>query len=490
MQPDNTATRLSNLLSKVLSKVSPIRLWKSAPLSTREAQTLLKLMLPILLTQVAQAAFGLVDTIMAGRVSPADLASVALGVGFWLPLLLLISGILQATTALVAQAYGARKLDQQSVQKIPLITRQALWLALALGLSGLSLLQLSPLLFTPLEMPQPLQEKTRLFLFGISFGMPAIAFYTTLRCYTEALGRPRPVTIISIVGLMLTIPTNYLFIYGFHIGSISVPALGGAGCGFATALIEWFMLIALVIYLSTARPYRAIRIFSHFNRPDFPLIRRIVVLGFPIGIAIFFEVTLFSFAAIVLSPLGDTVIAAHQVALSATSQLFMIPLSLATAVTIRMGQFYGQKNAEAMRRLRRVGLTLGSCLALLSMSFIAIFRHDITAIYSSDLHVQSLAATLLLFAMAYQLADSWQVTTAGCLRGMQDTSVPMLITFFAYWVVAFPTGILLSRILNYGAQGFWFGLLLGLAVAATLLLLRLRVRERRVARQFKTPSEK
>lgn len=447
-------------------------------------------MLPILLTQVAQAAFGLVDTIMAGRVSPADLAAVALGVGFWLPLLLLISGILQATTALVAQAYGARKLDEQSTQQIPLITRQALWLAVVLGLSGFLLLQLSPLLFTPLEMPQSLQEKTRLFLFGISFGMPAIAFYTTLRCYTEALGRPRPVTIISIIGLALTVPMNYLFIYGFHLGNLTVPALGGAGCGFATAIIEWLMLIALVIYLSIAKHYRAIRVFSHFNLPDFVLIRRIVVLGFPIGIAIFFEVTLFSLAAIVLSPLGETVIAAHQVALSATSQLFMIPLSLATAVTIRMGQFYGQEDAVAMRRLRRVGLTLGSCLALLSMSFIALFRHDITEIYSRDLQVQSLAATLLLFAMAYQLVDSWQVTTAGCLRGMQDTSVPMFITFFAYWVVAFPTGILLSRVLNYGAQGFWFGLLIGLAVAAILLILRLRVRERRVAIQFQTKPAK
>ncbi|HEY4714690.1 MAG TPA: MATE family efflux transporter, partial [Aquirhabdus sp.] len=212
------------------------------------------------------------------------------------------------------------------------------------------------------------------------------------------------------------------------------------------------------------------------------------ILGFPIGIAIFFEVSLFSIAAVVLSPLGETVIAAHQVALSATSQLFMIPLSLATAVTIRMGQFYGQKDAAAMRRLRRVGLILGSGFALLAMIFIAIFRHEITAVYSLDVHVQALAATLLLFAMAYQLADSWQVTAAGCLRGMQDTNITMWITFFAYWVVAFPVGILLARHFNYGAKGFWFGLLIGLTVAATLLLLRLRVQERRVALKFKVSS--
>lgn len=468
--------------------MSPSQLFKSAPLFISEARTLLTLMLPILVTQVAQAAFGLVDTIMAGRVSPADLAAVALGVGFWLPLLLLISGILQATTALVAQAYGAQIHDDNSIKRIPLITRQALWLALVLGLLGMLLLQLSPHLFTLVEMPLPLQEKTRLFLYGISFGMPAIAFYTTLRCYTEALGRPRSVTMISIVGLIVTVPMNYMFIYGFDLGIVTIPALGGAGCGFATAIIQWLMLIALMIYLSIAKPYHAIRILSHFNRPDWVLIRRILMLGFPIGIAIFFEVSLFSIAAIILSPLGETVIAAHQVALSATSQLFMIPLSLATAVTIRMGQFYGQKDAAAMRRLRRVGLILGSSFALLAMIFIAIFRHEITAAYSLDVHVQALAATLLLFAMAYQLADSWQVTAAGCLRGMQDTNITMWITFFAYWVVAFPVGILLARHFNYGAKGFWFGLLIGLTVAATLLLLRLRVQERRVALKFKVSS--
>jgi multidrug resistance protein, MATE family len=462
----------------------PIRLRQSAAVFTNEARILLTLMLPILLTQGAQAAFGLVDTIMAGRVSPADLAAVALGVGFWMPLVMLMSGILQATTALVAQAYGSRHLNNQWALNVTLITQQALWLGLVLGVVGFLLLQLSPLLFTPLGMPHALQEKTQIFLFGISFGMPALAMYTTLRCYTEALGRPRPVTIISIVGLVLTVPMNYMFIYGFDLGDISVPALGGAGCGFATAIVQWLMLIALAIYLSIAKHYRFTRVLHHFNRPDFLLIRRIVFLGFPIGIAIFFEVALFSVAAIVVSPLGGTVIAAHQIALSATTQLFMIPLSLATAITIRMGQLYGQQDAAAMRLLRQVGFTIGSCFALLSMGFLAIFRHDIAEVYSHDLHVQSLAATLLLFAMAYQLVDAWQVTTAGCLRGMQDTKIPMFITLFAYWIVAFPTGILLSRELHYGAQGFWFSLLIGLAVSAILLLMRLRVHERRIIIQF------
>jgi len=473
---------LSNLIAPP-SKRSSRPFWT-------EARTLVTLMLPILLTQLAQASFGLVDTIMAGRVSAADLAAVALGVGFWMPLFLLLGGILQATTPLVAQAYGAHTLDQTSMQRIPSITRQALWLAAGLGLTALGLLQSTPLLFDLLEVPKALQAKAHLFIDAIAFGLPAVAFYTVLRCYTEALGRPRAVTVISLCGLALAVPLDYLFIYGFQIGSISVPALGGAGCGIATAILQWSMLITLATYLSLATPYRAIRIFGHLERPTKAIIMRIMRLGFPIGIAIFFEVTLFSFAALVLSPFGEIVIAAHQVALSATSVLFMIPLSLATAITIRMGQFYGQQDPIAMRRLRRVGHTLGTTLALSSMVFIALFRHDIAALYSRDLAVETLAATLLLFAMGYQIMDSWQVTTAGCLRGLQDTQVPMWITLFAYWGVGFPVGILLSRGLHFGAQGFWFGLLVGLGVAALLLVLRLRVREQRVAQMFANASPK
>jgi len=190
-----------------------------------EVRTLVTLMLPILLTQVAQAGFGLIDTIMAGRVSAGDLASVALGVGFWLPIFLLIGGILQATTPLVAQAFGARIFDSNSLHKIPQITRQSLWLALLLGLVGLILLQLAPLMFHFLEVPLLLQAKTRLFIIGVSLGLPAVAFYTALRCYTEALGKPRPVTVISLCGLALAVPLNYLFIYGFHIGSLRCQPL-------------------------------------------------------------------------------------------------------------------------------------------------------------------------------------------------------------------------------------------------------------------------
>lgn len=443
----------------------------SHPSARAELKTLLHLMLPILITQMAQAAYGLVDTIMAGRVSPADLAAVAIGAGLWLPAFLFISGVMMATTPLVAQAVGAGERDQAAI-----ITRQSLWTAFGLGLIGMLLLRSTVWLFEPLGIPQHLQDKTALYITGVSFGLPAVGLYTALRGYSEALGHPRPITVFSIIGLLLNIPLNYAFIYGFGV----IPAMGGAGCGFATAITIWLMVGALLVYVTHARAFRGIRLFHRLDRPDPVLIKRILLLGLPIGVAIFFETSLFSLAALVLSPLGETVVAAHQIALSVTSQLFMIPLSLAMALTIRIGQLYGEQNWELLRVVRRLGLWTGTALACCSMLLIFFTRDVMAAAYTSDIQVQQLAVHLLIFALAYQIFDSWQVTSAGILRGLQDTAIPMWLTLFCYWLIALPLGIVLSRVAGFGAQGFWFGLVVGLGLAALLLLWRLKVRQQQL----------
>lgn len=437
-----------------------------------ELSTLFHLTLPILITQIAQAGYGLIDTIMAGQVSPADLAAVAVGAGLWLPIVLLISGILLATTPLVAEAVGADRRAQ-----IPQITRQSLWVALGLGIIGLGLLRMSPLLFEPLGVPEHLQVMTTTYLHGVSYGLPAVALYSTLRCYCEALGHPHAVTMVSLLGLALNIPLNYAFIYGYGI----IPAMGGPGCGYATAILIWAMTGLLALYVSFAQPYADIRLFNRLERPHRQMIGKILALGVPIGVAIFFEVSLFSLAALILSPLGETVVAAHQIALSVTSQLFMIPLSLAIALTIRIGQLYGEQNWQKLYLVRRLGFISCSVLACCTMLLIALFRDEMARAYTNDLEVQTLAVHLLLFALAYQLVDAWQVTAAGVLRGLQDTQTTMWITLFCYWVVALPLGIYGSRVLHYGAAGFWAGLVLGLGLAALLLSWRLHWLQRRIA---------
>lgn len=441
--------------------------------STRfELKQLFRLMIPILVTQFAQAGLGLIDTIMAGQFSPTDLAAIAVGVGLWLPVMLLFSGIMIATTPLVAEANGAR-----TPEKIATITRQSLWVAFILGWIACLILQLAPLLLPLLGVPESLQPKAGLFLHAIGFGMPAVTMYAALRGYSEALGYPRPVTVISLLALVVLVPLNLIFMYGLG----PLPELGSAGCGFATAILQWLMFITLALYISKSSAYQSTQIFTRWEAIDRYWMKRILMLGLPIGLAIFFEVSIFSTAAIVISPLGETLVAAHQIAMSVTSQLFMIPMSLAIALTIRIGTYYGEKNWAAMRRVQYLGLITATLLAFMTMSFMWLFRPEIISIYTSDVDVAQVAMYLLLFAIAYQLMDAWQISAAGCLRGMQDTKGPMWITMLAYWVIAFPVGVYFSRFGSMGAAGVWVGLIVGLSVACVLLLIRLYMNNQRLS---------
>jgi MATE family multidrug resistance protein len=340
-----------------------------------ELKKLLMLMLPILATQVAQTGFGLIDTIMAGQLSAADLAAIAVGVALWMPVVLLCSGIMMASSPLIAQAIGAKQLD-----KIPSITHQALWISLLLGVLGMVLLQVMPEFFQLLKIPDNLHAKAGLFLHSIAFGVPAIALYSVLRCYCEALGHPHVVTIISLVALPILIPLNYVFMHGFGL----IPAMGSAGAGVANAILQWSMLLALTGYLKYAQSFAHVRLFEKLESVDAALCRRILKLGLPIGLAVFFEVSLFSTAALVVSPLGDTVIAAHQISMSITSQLFMIPFSLAIALTIRVGQHYGAQNWRQMHQAQIVGFAVASAFALITMLILWLCRGWIIGFYNDD----------------------------------------------------------------------------------------------------------
>ena len=218
-----------------------------------ELKQLFHLMLPILITQFAQAGLGLIDTIMAGHLSAADLAAIAIGVGLWIPIMLLFAGIMIATTPLVAEARGAK-----TPEKIPTIARQSLWVAAILGVVAMLILQGMPFFLPLFGVPESLLPKASLFLHAIGFGMPAVMMYAALRSYSEALGHPRPVTAISLLALLALIPLNLVFMYGFG----PIPALGSAGCGFATAILQWLMFITLAIYISRAKAYQQAPIFT------------------------------------------------------------------------------------------------------------------------------------------------------------------------------------------------------------------------------------
>lgn len=435
------------------------------------------LALPILVTQFCQAALGVVDAIMAGQVSALDLAAVAVGSGIWLPLFLLATGILIATTPLIGEAIGQNKHHQ-----VPHITQQSLWTAGVIGIIGFIIVNLMPSVLGVMGVPVDIQPIAAQYLHGVSFGFPAMAVYAVLRSYCEVLGRPEPVTVISIIGLLADIPLNYIFIHGLY----GMPEMGGAGCGVATAIVLWITVILLATYTAFTKrqQFAKTRFYQSFAAPNRVQITKLLKLGIPIGISIFFEASLFSLGAIIISPLGEIATASHQVALSVTGQLFMIPISVAMALTIMVSNRYGEKNLLALRQVQATGLIWTILIAIICMLGIWLFRPLITAAFTDNLEVRSQAMYLLIFALAYQLFDGWQVNIAGILRGMQDTTVPMWVTLFCYWVVALPLGIYLVRYTDIGAQGFWMALITGLVLASILLSLRLRYQQRRLQLQW------
>ncbi|WLP95667.1 MATE family efflux transporter [Psychrobacter sp. M13] len=435
------------------------------------------LALPILVTQFCQAALGVVDAIMAGQVSALDLAAVAVGSGIWLPLFLLATGILIATTPLIGEAIGQNKHSE-----VPHITQQSLWTASVIGILGFIIVNLMPGVLNIMGVPANIQPIAAQYLHGVSFGFPAMAVYAVLRSYCEALGRPEPVTIISIVGLLADIPLNYIFIHGLF----GMPEMGGAGCGVATAIVLWITVILLATYTGFTKRQQIAetRFFQNFTAPNRAQITKLLKLGIPIGVSIFFEASLFSLGAIIISPLGEIATASHQVALSVTGQLFMIPISVAMALTIMVSNRYGEKNLVALKQVQATGLIWTILIAIVCMLGIWLFRPQVAAAFTDNIEVRAQAMHLLIFALAYQLFDGWQVNIAGILRGMQDTTVPMWVTLFCYWIVALPLGIYLVRYTNVGAQGFWMALITGLFLASILLTLRLRFQQKRLQAQW------
>lgn len=434
-----------------------------------EARSLLALGIPIVLAQFSQTAMGFVDTVMAGSVSEIEMSAVAVGFSIWLPAILFGQGLLMALTPIVAQMNGSgrRNLIGDQIQ-------QGLWLALFLALGIMCLLYNSQLIISNMPHIDPeLADKSVRFLHAIMWGAPGYLFYQVYRSQCEGLSKTKPGMVIGFLGLMVNIPINYIFIYG-HFGA---PALGGVGCGVATASVYWAMCMMMRWYVKRASAQRDIRPTVPFTSPNPLILKRIIVLGTPIGLALFFEVTLFAVVALLVAPLGVVAVAGHQVALNFSSVMFMFPLSLGIAATIRVGYNLGQQSTEAAKVSSYTGLAVGLMVATITAIFTAVFREPIAMMYNKNPEVVVLASSLMLYAAIYQLSDSVQVIGAGILRGYKDTRSIFFITFTAYWLLGLPTGYILA-LTDYvgpamGPKGFWIGFIIGLSAAAVGMATRI-----------------
>lgn len=442
-----------------------------SPQRYQELRGLLILALPVLGGQLAQTGNGFVDVVMAGRVSATDLAAVAVGASIWIPIFLLMTGVLMSATAVLARHFGHGEYHRLSP-----LTQQALWLALGLSLLGmLAIRNMAPVLEL-VDIEEAMRPIVLGYLEGLSWGIPGAAAFLAMRSYTESIGHTKPVFWISLFGLLINIPINYALIHG----KFGLPEMGGAGCGWATAVVMWVMAITMYFYTRKSASYKKARL--DFSALSFEPrnILYILKVGLPTGLTIFFEVSLFSVIALLLGPFGAIVVAGHQVALNFTGLLFMLPLSLAIAVTIRVGHARGRGDKAAVNYTIGTALRLTLVTATLMASLILLFRQQVPFIYSNDMQVHVITTGLLFFAALYQIPDALQVTANGALRGFEDTAVPMMLTLVAYWGVGLPVGFILARtdllVPMMGAAGFWIGLIAGLSTAAVFLGVRLRYR--------------
>ena len=440
------------------------------------SKSLLKLTYPILIAQLIQNLMGFVDIAMAGRVSATDLAAVAVANSIWLPLILTIYGLIMALTAIVSQLAGAKKY-QDIVQQ----TYQTAWIALLLGLFLIvAYYILRPLLAPLILLDVSLEVLMFDYLGYVVWGAPGYCLYLVLRNYSEGLSFTKPTMVISIIGLLVNIPANYVFIYG----KLGVEALGGAGCGLATAIVYWSMFAGMLIYCFYSKNLSKSNLFTQWYWPVLKSIRAILTQGFPIALSLLFEVSLFSVVAVILVPFGAQTVASHQVALNFTGLVFMVPLSIAMATTIKVGFAVGNKNIQQAKDYTFYAILLGLGLACFTALITIVFRNQIASIYSTENAVIELAASLMLLASIYQFSDTIQVVSAGALRGYKDTKSILYITFVSYWLIGLSVGLVLGvtdwLMPNMGPYGFWIGFIVGLTTAAFLLAWRLIIVQRRM----------
>ena len=433
---------------------------------TVEVSALWQLAWPILVGQLANVGMSVADVAMAGHASAQDLAGVALGSSIWMIVVVTLMGVMMSVNPTVAHYVGAGEFS-----RVPHVVRQGLWKGVGVGLVAFVLANTAALVFDHMEMEPVVHDIATRFVRVASFALPAFACYRVLYGYSASLNQTKPMMAIAIAALLLNCVLNWVLIYG-HWG---FPQLGGVGCAWATMLCTWFNLGGLLWWMHRSPAYRSTWPFDRFEWPHRQKVQSLLKLGLPIGVTYFAESSAFSLIALLVAHFGSTQVAAHQIALNFSSLVFMVPLSLGIALLSRVGQALGAGDAHAARFRSEVGVALSIGLAVVSAALMAVFNHQIAAIYTLDSSVADVAASLLFLAALFQISDAAQVSTSCAIRGYKVTRAPMVIHLTAFWVVALPLGCVLGLAPAWlpwkpaqamQAQGFWIALVVGLTVAA------------------------
>lgn len=430
-----------------------------------DLRRMLRLAAPVAFVQVGMMAMGMVDIIMVGHVSGAAMAAVALGNLYFFGTVIFGMGVLMALDPVIAQAVGAG--DNLGVS---LGLQRGLVLAVALTVPATVIILPAGPLLRWLAQPADVVPIAALFDWISIPGIFPFFAFLVLRQTLQAHHRMRPIILTIIISNLLNAALDWVLIFG-HLG---LPASGVAGAAWATTLSRWFMAIVLL-----GAGWSSLGVHLHSFQPrtlDLASLRRLLLLGAPIGIQLQIEYGAFAVIGLLMGWLGTEQLAGHQVALNLASFTFMVPLGVGAAAAVLVGNAIGRHDPAVARRHAGAALVCGTAFMVLSaITFIAIPTR-LAAIYTTQAGVLVLAARLIPIAGVFQVFDGLQVVASGILRGAGDTRMPMVINVVAFWVVMMPLCLFLGFRTSLCAAGLWWGLVVGLGSVAILLLLRIRHR--------------
>ncbi|MFN7541297.1 MAG: MATE family efflux transporter [Acidobacteriota bacterium] len=418
----------------------------------KELRALLRLAFPVILAELGWMGMGVVDTIMVGQISPEAIGAVAIGNILFNTIGLLAFSLLLGLDTLISQAVGAG--DSADARHS---LRQGFWLAL-LTAPPLSMLMAGCVPLMGLwGLDAKVYDLAVPFSYVLSLSVMPIAFYTAQRRYLQCLHLVRPVTVALLTANLVN----------FGLNALLIPLSGVTGSAWATVGARIYLAVSLYLVLRWRDPAA-----PRWEPPDWPRIGRLLRLGLPAAGHVFSEIAVFGAATALAGRFPAIALAAHEVTLNHASVAYMVPLGVASAAAVRVGNAIGARNLKASRLAGHAALLSGAAFMSLSAVLMYLFPREILAIYTNDARVIAYAGPLLFWAAAFQLFDGIQVVATGALRGRGDTRAPFAASLLGYWVIGLPVGAWLCFSRGEGVRGLWIGLSIGLALVAVVLLSR------------------
>ncbi|AAO26840.1 multidrug resistance protein NorM [Buchnera aphidicola str. Bp (Baizongia pistaciae)] len=445
-----------------------------------EIKMLLKITIPIFLAQISQTSMSLINSIMIGHLKENNIAAISVGISIWSPIILFGHGLLLSLVPTVSRIHGSGKIN-----KIPEQINNAYWLATLISLVIMIVLWNSDVIIHTISQVNPIIEQESIkYIRILLWSTPGYLYFQVIQNQCEGLLKPKPAMVIGLIGLLFNIVVSYTLISEkFHCFNY-----GSTGCGISAIIVYWFMFIAmkkitkndiLINYNIKNKNISNLEMYL----PNYKIIWNLFKMGFPIALSLFCEITLFTLITLLIASMETFQIIAHQIALNISSTIFILPLSIATAASIRLGFYLGKKSFSKISTIILSSQIIGLIISTTISTFIILFHYQIITLYTKNANIIKLTKQMLFITASYQIFDFFQIIGNGILRSYKDTNIIFIITCTSYWIVGFPFGYFLA-LTNYivphmGAIGFWYGILIALITSSIMILFRIYILQKK-----------